>query len=131
MKIAVPCDEKENVFPHFGHAKQFKIYELMAGGNISAMVVSASGNGHKETADFLIKGDVKLLICDGIGEGAIDALDAAGIMIVPGVSGTADQAVKDFLEGILAMDNTPTCEGGCGGHDGGCGSGCGGCHGCH
>lgn len=130
MKIAVPCDEKEEVFGHFGKASTFKIYELTAGGNISTMMVTAGGNGHKDKADFLIKGDVKLLICDGIGEAAIDLLDEAGIMIVPGVSGSADDAVREFLLGVLAMDNTPTCGGGCGGHDG-CGSGCGGCHGCH
>ena len=58
MKIAVPCDEKEEVFGHFGKASTFKIYELTAGGNISTMMVTAGGNGHKDKADFLINLDL-------------------------------------------------------------------------
>lgn len=96
-----------------------------------AMVLNTSAiNGHEAMASFLAKGDVKVLICGGVGEGAMLALSEEGILVVPGVSGDADLAVAQFLQGVLATDNTPNCN-----HGqisgGGCSGGCGGCTGCH
>ena len=92
-------------------------------------VVDTNGTGHEAIAGFLAKGNVKVLICGGIGEGAMMALSEEGILVVPGASGDADRAVADFLKGILETDNTPNCDHHGEGHA--CGGGCGGCHGCH
>ena len=131
MKIAVTYDEQTGeVFPHFGHTDAFKIYEFGESGLTGAMVLNTSAiNGHEAMASFLAKGDVKVLICGGVGEGAMLALSEEGILVVPGVSGEADLAVAQFLQGVLATDNTPNC--GQGQFPGGCGGGSGGCSGCH
>ena len=129
MKIAVTYDENGEVFQHFGHTEKFKIYDLMPGGKIETMVIGAAGEGHEAMADFLVKGDVKVLICGGLGEGAMNALLEAGILVVPGVTGDADEAVRSFLLGVLEADDTANCSHHGGGHT--CGGGCGGCHGCH
>lgn len=126
MRIAIPCNENGNVNEHFGHSKKFKIYELTDRGLTAAMVLDAVGSGHDAMADFLAKGNVKVVICDGIGEHAMEALQEKGILTVPGAKGDADQIVVQFVQGVLQSDEGATC-----GSHGGCSGGCGGCHGCH
>ena len=121
MKIAVTY-ENGQVFQHFGHTEQFKIYEAAEGKVVSARVVETGGSGHGALAGFLRGLGVDTLICGGIG----------------GASGSADAQVEALLDGSLAYDPNTVCshhdhgeghtcghhhEGGhtCGGHDHGCG----------
>ena len=46
MKIAVTYDNGE-VFQHFGHTEQFKVYEVEAGKVVNIEVVAANGAGHE------------------------------------------------------------------------------------
>lgn len=129
MRIAVTYDNDGQVFQHFGHTEQFKIYEFGDSGLENTMVIRPNGEGHEAMAGFLAKGNVKVLICGGIGEGAMNALSGEGILVVPGAKGDADLAVASFLRGILQTDMTPNCDHHGAGHT--CGGGCGGCGGCH
>ena len=136
MKIAVTY-ENGQVFQHFGHTAQFKIYEIQDGQVTSSQVVDTNGSGHGALAGFLNAQGVDTLICGGIGGGARTALAQAGIQLYGGVSGSADQAVEDLLAQKLVFQPDILCshhEGRGEGHscgDHGCGShGCG-THGCH
>ena len=92
--------------------------------------------------------NVDALICGGIGNGAMEALVQMGIEVCSGVSGDADEAVAEYLNGSLESQGV-NCDhhnngeehscGHCGSdeEDCGCGSccdddghGCGGCSGC-
>ena len=73
MKIAVTY-ENGQVFQHFGHTEQFKIYEAAEGKVVSARVVETGGSGHGALAGFLRGLGVDTLICGGIGGGARSAL---------------------------------------------------------
>lgn len=121
MKIAVTYSEGE-VFQHFGHCGQFKIYETDGNSIISSHVEDAAGSGHGALAQFLLDLGVDALICGGIGGGARSALAVAGITLYPGVSGKADECVEDFLSGKLIYNPDVICshhhaEGHtCGGH---------------
>lgn len=138
MKIAVTYDNGQ-VFGHFGHCENFKIYEIENSELVSCDVIPAGVSGHDAMAAFLSEQMVDLLICGGIGEGARSALGEAGIEIIDGVEGTADEAITAFLNGELtAAGDTCSEDGegcgcggdcGCGGGCGGCGGGCGGCGG--
>ena len=72
MKIAVTY-ENGQVFQHFGHTEQFKIYEAAEGKVVSARVVETGGSGHGALAGFLRGLGVDTLICGGIGGGARSA----------------------------------------------------------
>lgn len=122
MKIAVPYDNGM-VFPHFGHTEQMKIYEVENGQIVKAEVAGTNGSGHGAVADFLAGRGVDTLICGGIGAGAKAALAEAGIALYGGVSGSADEAVRDLLAGKLAYNPEAHCDHhGHGHHDGhGCG----------
>ena len=122
MKIAVTYENGE-VFQHFGHTAQFKLYTVEDGKVTSSQVVDTNGSGHGALAGFLEALGVNVLICGGIGGGARFALQDADIAIYGGVSGDADEAVEAFVSGVLNFDPNACCshhhEGGhsCGGHD--------------
>lgn len=148
MIIAVTY-ENGNVFQHFGHTENFKLYEVEGGEVKSTCEMDPNGVGHEALATLLAETDVDVLICGGMGQGAKDALDAAGIEVYAGASGSADEAVAAYLRGELedtgvncdhhdhehshdhphSHEQDQACGAGCGG----CGtdaSGCGGCAGC-
>lgn len=138
MRVAVTY-ENGQIFQHFGHSAQFKIYDLEDGKILNSEVVDTNGSGHGALAGFLVVNRVDALICGGIGGGAQAALKRMGIRLYGGVSGDADEAVRAFAEGRLEYDPDARCthhdhgegehncgEHDCGNHDGGCGE-----HGCH
>lgn len=108
MKIAVTY-ENGQIFQHFGHAEQFKIYEVEEGKVISSNVVPTMGSGHGALAGFLNEQRVDTLICGGIGGGAKMALQEAGITLYGGVSGESDVAVEKLLANNLVYNENIEC----------------------
>ena len=133
MKIAATY-ENGNIFQHFGRTETFKVYEVEDGKIVSSQVIGSNGIGHGALAGLLADQDIKVLICGGLGGGALNALNEAGIEVCAGASGSADEAVEAYLRGEL-VDSGANCDhhhhGGedhecCGGH--GEGGGCCGRH---
>ena len=130
MKIAVTY-ENGQIFQHFGHTQQFKLYEVLDGKITGTQIVDTNGSGHGAVALFLMRHGVDTVICGGIGGGAKAALAGAGIRLYGGVTGEADAAVATLLAGALGYDP----EARCGHHDRAEGHACGthscGHHDCH
>ena len=130
MRIAVTY-ENGQIFQHFGHTEQFKVYDIEDGKIVASEVVSTNGSGHGALAGVLNSLNADVLICGGIGGGAQMALASAGIQLFGGVSGDADQAVEALLAGTLVFNPNVQCKhhGEHHHHEGGCGEhGCGGDH---
>ena len=134
MKIAVPY-ENGQIFQHFGHTAQFKLYEVENNAVVSSQIVDTNGSGHGALAGFLSAQGVNRLVCGGIGGRAQVALAQAGIPHMGGVCGAADERVNEYLAGALSYNPDVHCDhhghehGSCGEHH--CGDhGCGG-HSCH
>ncbi len=100
MKIAVTYDNG-NVFQHFGRTEQFKVYDVEDGKVISSQVIGNDGLGHGALAGLLENQEINVLICGGLGGGALNALTSAGIQVVAGASGNTDEAVDAWLKGEL------------------------------
>lgn len=135
MRIAVTFDEGA-VFQHFGHTRQFKLYDVENHRVVRTQVVDTQGSGHGALAAFLTAFQVDTLICGGIGGGAINALTGAGIELYPGIDGSADMAVMQLIAGVLPRRADVRCSHHDHGHDHNCGEhDCGshkcGEHGCH
>ena len=147
MKIAVTY-ENGNIFQHFGRTENFKVYDVENNQVVSSEVMGSNGTGHGALAGLLAEHGIDVLICGGIGGGAQAALAQAGVELVAGAQGDADQAVEAYLKGELVStgancdhhhgeDHSCGDHGcgahGCGHHDEdhscgeGWGSGCGGC----
>ncbi len=133
MRIAVTHDNGE-VFQHFGHSEEFKVYEVEDGVIKSSEVIGSNGSGHGALAAMLDEKAIDVLICGGIGGGAQAALEERGIELCAGASGNADEAVEAYLRGELVNTGANCDHHGedhdCSDHD--CGEhGCGSCGGCH
>ena len=108
MRIAVPY-ENGQVFQHFGHTRQMKIYDTENEQVVQEQVADTTGSGHGALAGFLSGLQVDVLICGGIGAGAQEALAQAGIKLYGGVTGAADEVVRDFLAGRLNYQANVQC----------------------
>ena len=127
MRIAVTYENGE-VFQHFGHTEEFKVYEVEDGKVVSSRVIGSDGNGHEALAGLLADRAIDVLICGGIGGGAQAALEEQGIELCAGASGSADDAVEAYLRGEL-INTGANCDHhhedghSCEGHEGGCSCG--------
>ncbi|MCC8065844.1 MAG: DUF134 domain-containing protein [Clostridiales bacterium] len=117
MRIAVTY-ENGQIFQHFGHTEQFKVYDTEDEKIVSSEVVSTNGQGHGALAEVLNALQAEILICGGIGGGAQAALASAGIRLYGGVTGDADAAVEALLAGTLAYNPNVHCSHHEGGHHG-------------
>ena len=138
MKIAVTYDNG-NIFQHFGRTESLKVYDVEDNKVVSSEVIGSNGVGHGALAGLLADRAVDVLICGGIGGGAQQALYDAGVELVAGAEGDADQAVEAYLKGEL-ISTGANCDHhhhedghSCGDHgeghscgSGGCGDSCGG-----
>lgn len=132
-RIAVTYNNGQ-IFQHFGRTEAFKVYEVENGQVNGSEIIESNGVGHGALASLLADHTIDVLICGGIGGGAMAALEDCGIEICAGAEGDADEAVEAYLKGTLESAGV-TCnhhgEGhSCGHHEEGhsCGDN-GGCHG--
>ena len=109
MRVAVTY-ENGDIFQHFGHTEQFKIYDIRDGKILSSEIVDTNGSGHGALAGVLNALKVDALICGGIGGGAQMALAEAGIKLYGGVSGSADAAAQALAEGKLDFNPAVRCD---------------------
>ena len=109
MKVAVTYENGE-VFQHFGRTPAFKVYEISDGKVISSEVIDTNGTGHGALAGFLEDIGAEVMICGGIGGGAIAAMSEAGIKVYAGASGIADEAVNAYVAGSLPEIGDATCD---------------------
>ena len=109
MKIAVTY-ENGQIFQHFGHTEQFKVYDVEDGKIVSKTIVDTEGQGHGALAGLLTVIGADILICGGIGGGAQMALAEAGIKLYGGVSGSCDDAVEAYLANNLGYNPNVKCD---------------------
>lgn len=109
MRIAVTYEDG-NIFQHFGHTEQFKIYDVEDGKIVNSQILDTNGSGHGALAGVLKAAEADVLICGGIGMGAQMALAEAGIKLYGGVQGNADEAAKALAEGNLTYDPDAKCD---------------------
>lgn len=109
MRIAVTY-ENGNIFQHFGHTEQFKVYDVENGEIVKSEILDTNGSGHGALAGVLSAVKADVLICGGIGGGAQMALAEAGIRLYGGVSGNADEAVKALIGGNLEFNPDVHCD---------------------
>jgi len=104
MKIAVPVNGTGKIDGHFGHCEYYNVYSVSDNKQIDSTerIDSEQGCGCKSNiASVLSSMGVSLMLAGGIGEGAVQVLKNAGIDVIRGCSGSADEVVKSWLDGSL------------------------------
>ena len=109
MKIAVTYDNGM-IFQHFGKTQFMKVYDIDENGEIQRVHIESMGkHSHHGIAGYIKEIGVDTLICGGLGQGAVDSLEAAGIKIYAGNTGNADTAVIKFLKGEIKENSKANC----------------------
>ena len=93
----------------------------------SIAVVYGRDNRVDETVGLNIN-DVDALICGGIGGGAVNAIQEAGIKLYAGASGNTDAVVEALIAGTLDANGEANCDHHDHGHGEGHSCGHGSCH---
>ncbi len=116
MKIAVSSagpNLDAPVDPRFGRCSYFMIvdtetmqYEAVPNTSLNA----ASGAGIQAAQTIVGKG-AKAVLTGNIGPNAYQALSAAGIQIITGVTGTVREVVTKYRKGEFKETNSPTVDG--------------------
>ncbi len=111
MKLAIVKDG-DRVSQHYGQSEGFVLAEIDNGAVKSRSVVRApEEHSCGGLAQLFLQHGVDTVIVGGIGGGAIQHLNAAGVNIIAGISGDIDQVLTGFIEGTLVPG-----EAACGGH---------------
>jgi len=100
MKIAVPVTRENEVDDHFGHCEYYSVFNISTEGQIidKQTIPSFQGCGCKSNIAGVLAADgVTVMLAGGIGGGAINVLNNAGIDVVRGCSGNAAELVKNFV----------------------------------
>jgi predicted Fe-Mo cluster-binding NifX family protein len=111
MKIAVPVTNNNYVDEHFGHCEFYSVFTISENNNISQIntIPSVQGCGCKlNIAGVLAADGVTMMLAGGIGGGAFNVLNNAGIDVVRGCSGDASEVDNLFISGLVT-DSGESC----------------------
>ena len=104
MKLAIPFEDGA-VFEHFDRAAQFCIYTAADYRVQDSISLPAAGLSHQALALMLRQSGVDVVLCNQITEEAALALEAAGLSVHNGITGTADGAAKGIMLGAVGVAN--------------------------
>ena len=111
MRVAIVQDG-EMVSSHYGQSKGFVLAEVDNGSVKSRSTVQAPAeHSCGGLAQLFLQHQVDTVIVGGIGGGAIQHLNAAGINIVAGASGSINDVLSSYVDGTLIPGDAV-----CGGH---------------
>ena len=111
MKIAVPAKADGQIDNHFGHCESYKVFAISNESTISEVdeIKSSQGCGCKSNiAGVLAANGVSVLLAGGIGNGAINVLNKAGINVIRGCEGNITEIVKQYAAGRI-IDSGEVC----------------------
>jgi predicted DNA-binding protein (UPF0251 family)/predicted Fe-Mo cluster-binding NifX family protein len=112
ISAAAP-DMKADIDPRFGRCRYFIIVnpETMAFETLENSGAADAGGAGIATAKSLAGKDIEAIITGNCGPNAFNALTAVGIKVITGVSGTVEDAVKNYMAGELKTSFKPNVAG--------------------
>ena len=115
MKIAVTASGAgldAEVDPRFGRCANFVLVdpETMAFEEVENTNVSMGGGAGIQSAQLVADKGAKVVLTGNCGPNAYRALQAAGVEVIVGVSGTVREAVENYKAGAFAPTDAPNVD---------------------
>jgi len=110
VKIAIVMEDSQ-VASHFGHCEKFMLVSIENGEITAREVIDAPEHDCSALPRLFAASQVEYVIAGGLGGGAMANLQRAGVKVIAGIEGGAEDALGSFLAGTLT-GGEPTCGGG-------------------
>jgi predicted Fe-Mo cluster-binding NifX family protein len=115
MKICITSEGTtldSKIDPRFGRCRYFMIVDTdtMAFQAIENASMQASGGAGIQSGQSMASHQVKAVLTGNVGPNAFQTLQAAGIEIFTGVSGTVREAMEKYKEGAFKKTQAPTVD---------------------
>ena len=112
MKICVTSEGNNlgsKVDPRFGRCKYFIIVdpETLNFNSIQNPNLETSGGAGIQSAQLVANNEVKAVVTGNVGPNAFQTLNAAGIAIFNGASGTVKEAIEKYKKGEYQLTSAP------------------------
>ena len=117
MKIAISAQDDTSsalVDPRFGRTRGFAIHDTASGALVwlsNAEQVDLAQGAGIQAALKVIEARAEVVITGHCGPKAFRTLEAAGVKVVVGASGTVAEAIVSFQQGALPPTNEPNVDG--------------------
>lgn len=105
MKIAIAYKDGA-VAPTLGTCQAFLLVSADNGQPTDKTLVSCPGEGHIRLLHFVGHYAIDVLICGELGIASRNALEMLGVVLIPGVTGCAEEAAAKFLVGEKQGDDS-------------------------
>jgi predicted Fe-Mo cluster-binding NifX family protein len=119
MKIAVPTKQDNQIDAHFGHCEFYRIYTVSDQNQVISdeRMDSPQGCGCKSNIAQVFENEgIKTMLAGGIGDGAVNVLNAHGINVIRNCRGDVSELVQQYLAGNV-HDSGSNCAAHTTGHE--------------
>ena len=102
MKIAVPTKQDNQIDAHFGHCEFYMIYTISDQNQVISdeRMESQQGCGCKSNIAQVFENEsISTMLAGGIGDGAVNVLNAHGINVIRNCKGDVSELVQQYLAG--------------------------------
>lgn len=108
LRIAA-ASENGSVSAHFGHCREFMLFDTEDGQIVREETIPSPGHDYGSLPDFLRDKGAEVIITGGMGQGAADRFAALGFVVIIGAEGKAREAAERYLKGEL-KSRGPICQ---------------------
>lgn len=101
IRVAFPTNDLTTIETHFGHCKNFKIFDVEEKKVVRTEVLDTPPHNPGVFPRFLGEHKVNVVITGGMGQSAIDLLKMQGIEVILGAQGKMEEILDIYLNGDL------------------------------
>ena len=115
MKLAISstgetCDSEVDL--RFGRCEYFMLYddESKKYESLKNGARLAGGGAGVQAAESVVNSGAKVVLAGDVGPKAFDVLNAAGVLVAAGVSGTVKKVVEKYIAGEISVSQEPSVD---------------------
>lgn len=101
IRVAFPTNDRMNVEEHFGHCREFAIYNIVDNKIVNVEFITPPPHAPGVIPEFLNKQGIDTIITGGMGQMAINLFKAKNVEVILGATGKVDVNLNEYLRGLL------------------------------